>query len=115
MMTVEEIYDWDLAEMAQKVFGTLDLRHPLVAEMHRWGPREHLGPSAGAASCPPHYDFKELRLTPAQTRARLRGYGPQQRRRLPDAQPAAPRARGTDQTGHRRRSTARCCCIRWWA
>ncbi len=37
IMTVEEIYEWDRNEVAQKVFGTLDVRHPLVAEMHRWG------------------------------------------------------------------------------
>ncbi len=37
VMTIEEVYPWDRAEVAQKVFGTLDLRHPLVAEMHRWG------------------------------------------------------------------------------
>ena len=37
VMTMEEIYPWDLAEVAHKAFGTLDLRHPLVAEMHRWG------------------------------------------------------------------------------
>ena len=37
VMTIEEIYAWDLDEVAQKVFGTIDLRHPLVAEMHRWG------------------------------------------------------------------------------
>ncbi len=37
VMTVEEIYEWDRAEVSQKVFGTQDVRHPLVAEMHRWG------------------------------------------------------------------------------
>ena len=37
VMTIEEIYEWDRNEVAQKVFGSLDLRHPLVAEMHRWG------------------------------------------------------------------------------
>src|SRR6266536_204958 len=35
VMTVEEAYEWDLAEVAQKAFGTQDLRHPLVAEMRR--------------------------------------------------------------------------------
>jgi sulfate adenylyltransferase len=37
IMTVEEIYEWSLEEEARKVYGTTDLRHPLVAEMHRWG------------------------------------------------------------------------------
>src|SRR4051812_2257511 len=37
VLTIEEIYPWDLNETAQKVFATQDVRHPLVAEMHRWG------------------------------------------------------------------------------
>lgn len=37
MMTVEEIYPWDRTDMAEQVLGTTDPRHPLVAEMQRWG------------------------------------------------------------------------------
>src|SRR5437763_7881233 len=37
LMKIEEVYEWDAREAAVKVFGTTDLRHPLVAEMHRWG------------------------------------------------------------------------------
>ena len=37
VMTIEEIYPWDLSQVAEKVFRTQDVRHPLVAEMHRWG------------------------------------------------------------------------------
>jgi sulfate adenylyltransferase len=73
-MTVEEIYDWDAAEVAQKVFGTQDLRHPLVAEMHRWG-RLQIAGRLQVVQLPQHYDFQELRLTPAQTRARLGALG----------------------------------------
>ena len=74
VMTVEEMYPWDLAEVAQKVFGTTDLRHPLVAEMHRWGTLNISG-RLRVLQMPSHYDFRELRLTPAQTRARLEKYG----------------------------------------
>jgi sulfate adenylyltransferase len=74
VMTLEEIYPWDLAEVAQKAFGTLDLRHPLVAEMQRWGKLNISGPLR-VLQLPKHYDFQELRLTPAQTRARLEGFG----------------------------------------
>ena len=70
VMTVEEIYEWNRDEVAQKVFGTLDLRHPLVAEMHRWGRLNISGPLR-VLQLPRHYDFQDLRLTPAQTRARL--------------------------------------------
>lgn len=74
IMTIEEVYAWDLDEVALKAFGTLDLRHPIVAEMHRWGRRNISGPIQ-MLHMPMHYDFKELRMTPAQTRARLSQYG----------------------------------------
>jgi len=74
VMTIDEIYAWDLAEAAQQVFGTQDLRHPLVAEMHRWG-RLNLSGRLKVLQLPRHYDFQELRLTPAQTRARLEVLG----------------------------------------
>lgn len=69
-MTVEEIYDWDLDETSGEVFGTNDERHPLVAEMHRWGKRNISG-RLRVLRLPTHFDFRELRLTPAQTRSRL--------------------------------------------
>src|SRR5712692_2314587 len=74
VMTMEEIYPWVRAEAAQHVFGTLDVRHPLVAEMHRWGPL-HIAGRLQVLQLPKHYDFQDLRLTPAQTRARLEALG----------------------------------------
>ncbi|NOZ28380.1 MAG: bifunctional sulfate adenylyltransferase/adenylylsulfate kinase [Chloroflexi bacterium] len=74
VMTIEEIYEWDREEVAQKVFGTLDLRHPLVAEMNRWGSLNISG-RLRVLQLPRHYDFQDLRLTPAQTRARLEEMG----------------------------------------
>jgi sulfate adenylyltransferase len=74
VMTVEEVYPWDVDEVATKVFGTIDLRHPLVAEMHRWG-RFNISGRLQALQLPKHYDFTDLRLTPAQVRERLGGMG----------------------------------------
>jgi sulfate adenylyltransferase len=73
-MTVEEAYDWDLDETAAQVFGTRDLRHPLVAEMHRWG-KTNISGRLRVLQLPRHYDFLDLRLTPAETRARLDTFG----------------------------------------
>src|SRR5438094_9540541 len=73
-MTTEPISPWARAEAAQQVFGTLDVRHQLVAEMHRWGPL-HLAGRLQVLQLPKHYDFQDLRLTPAQTRARLEALG----------------------------------------
>ena len=74
VMTIEEIYEWDRAEVAQKAFGSQDLRHPLVAEMHRWG-KLNISGRLRVLQMPPHYDFQELRLTPAQARAKLEVFG----------------------------------------
>src|SRR5581483_3803401 len=74
VMTVEEAYEWDLATTARLVFGTTDPRHPLVAEMHRWGTL-NLSGQLQVLQLPRHYDFRELRLTPVETRARVAGFG----------------------------------------
>jgi len=74
VMTVEEIYEWDLETTAREVFCTTDARHPLVAEMYRWGKRNISG-RLQVLRLPQHYDFSELRLTPAQTRERLAEIG----------------------------------------
>lgn len=70
VMTVEEIYPWDRAEMAEAVFGTTDPRHPLVAEMQRWGEHNVSG-RLRVLALPKHFDFRELRMTPAGTRQAL--------------------------------------------
>src|SRR5690606_22979566 len=74
IMNVEEIYAWSVEEVAQKAFGTLDLRHPIVAEMHGWGKFNISGPMR-VLRLPARYDFNSLRLTPAETRARLEKFG----------------------------------------
>jgi sulfate adenylyltransferase len=70
VLTVEEIYPWDRDEVATNVFGTTDLRHPLVVEMRRWGARNVSG-RLQVLRLPPRYDFRELRLTPVEVRQRL--------------------------------------------
>src|SRR5262245_2501564 len=74
VMTIEEIYEWDRAELARRVFGSEDLRHPLVAEMSGWG-QYNLSGRLEALRPSLHYDFQELRLTPAQARSRLESFG----------------------------------------
>jgi len=74
VMSVEEAYAWDRQEEATKVFGTLDVRHPLVSEMRRWGPLNISG-RLRVLQLPRYSDFPELRLTPAQTRERLQFFG----------------------------------------
>jgi len=74
ILTVEEIYEWDLKEAARNVFGTTDPKHPLVAEMERWG-KLNVSGKLRVLQLPRYYDFQDLRLTPAEVRTRLEKLG----------------------------------------
>lgn len=74
VMTIEEIYPWRVEEEANAVYGTTDLRHPLVSEMQRWGTLNIAGRLRVFAT-PQHHDFLDLRMTPVDTRTRLAGMG----------------------------------------
>lgn len=74
IMTVQEAYEWDRREVALRVFGTTDERHPMVAEMDQWGPVNISG-KLRVIGLPRHFDFRDLRLTPAQCRDRLQKMG----------------------------------------
>ena len=74
LLTVEEIFDWDLQREASLVCGTTDARHPLVAEMTSWG-RWYLSGPLKVINLTRHYDFVELRKTPTQVRRLPRSLG----------------------------------------
>ena len=74
IMTIEEIYEWSKAAFAREVFGTEDVRHPLVSELEQWGPINIAG-RLQVLSLPRHPDFAELRLTPLQAREKLAAMG----------------------------------------
>ncbi len=76
VMTIEEVYEWDKAEYSLKALGSTDPRHPLTAEMARWG-RLNISGKLQVLQLPTHYDYRELRLTPAQVRERLATFGHQ--------------------------------------
>jgi sulfate adenylyltransferase len=74
ILSVDEIYTWDREETAASVFGTTDRKHPLVAEMDRWGSRNVSG-ALRVLAIPTPPDFRELRGTPAEVRAELARLG----------------------------------------
>ena len=69
-MTVEEMFEWSLADEAERVYQTTDTRHPLVAEMHGWGGHYIAGPIR-VLNLPRHHDFVDLRRTPVEVRSLL--------------------------------------------
>ena len=74
IMEVDDIYSWDLADVAMKVFGTVDDKHPIVKEMANWGDC-NLSGTLKVVNLPTHYDFYQHRMTPAQTREKLESFG----------------------------------------
>ncbi len=74
IMTVEEIFDWSPSIEARLVLGTEDTRHPLVAEMALWG-KFCISGRLRVINLPKHYDFTDLRKTPAETRSTLQSLG----------------------------------------
>ena len=74
IMRLEEIFRWNPTREARLVLGTTDSRHPLVAEMERWGDLCISG-ELKVINPPKYYDFVDIRMTPAQVRSRLATMG----------------------------------------
>ncbi len=74
ILRVEEIYSWNLQEYAKAILGTDDVRHPLVAEMHRWG-KVNISGLLEVIQPAVRYDFKSLRLSPRAVREKLAALG----------------------------------------
>lgn len=70
IMTIDEVFEWNISQEARLVLGTTDVRHPLIAEMASWGKTYISGPLK-VLNLPKHYDFVELRKTPAEIRSTI--------------------------------------------
>jgi len=68
-INVEELYRPDLTAEAQQVFGTTDPKHPGVAHLLQRTNPVYLGGRVEGVQLPLHYDYRELRQTPAELRA----------------------------------------------
>jgi len=68
VMHIEEIWPFDKRVEADAVYGTQDANHPGVDYLlHRTG-SHYVGGKIEGVSMPLHFDFKQLRLTPAEVR-----------------------------------------------
>lgn len=74
VMRMEEVFRFNWKEEAEKVYGTTDLKHPIVSEMAGWGDLCISG-ELKVLNLPSYDDFVELRLTPAETREKLHAMG----------------------------------------
>jgi sulfate adenylyltransferase len=66
---VAEVWEPDRGLEAEEVFGTVDVAHPGVAAVVQRSNPVYVGGTVEGLQAPSHYDFKSLRLTPAELRA----------------------------------------------
>lgn len=75
VLHVEEVWQPDRKAEAQSVFGTTSAVHPGVDYLLNKGNSWYVGGSIEGLQMPSHYDFKTLRLTPAELRAEFARLG----------------------------------------
>ncbi|MEX0698515.1 MAG: bifunctional sulfate adenylyltransferase/adenylylsulfate kinase [Acidimicrobiia bacterium] len=68
-LRVEEVYRPDLTAEAGQVFGSVNPDHPGVAHLLSQTNPVYLGGPVEGIHTPTHYDFRSLRLSPAEIRA----------------------------------------------
>ncbi len=72
---IEDIWQPDLQAEAKKVYGTSDTQHPAVAYLQQQTKPYYVGGKIEALSLPHHYDYVDLRHTPAQLREKFATMG----------------------------------------
>ncbi|HXU46742.1 MAG TPA: sulfate adenylyltransferase [Thermoanaerobaculia bacterium] len=68
-LEVEEIWQPDREKLAAQAFGTVDRLHPGAAHLLDRSQPIFVGGRVEALQLPTHYDYKQLRLSPAEVRA----------------------------------------------
>src|SRR5436305_12280034 len=71
---VEEIFPYDTLAEARGAYGSTDAKHPSVAHLNKQ-PGHYAAGRLEVLRTPPHYDFVELRRTPAELRAHFQKQG----------------------------------------
>ncbi|MBN1813492.1 MAG: bifunctional sulfate adenylyltransferase/adenylylsulfate kinase, partial [Anaerolineae bacterium] len=74
VMRIEEVFRWDPKREARLVYGTTDVKHPMVTEMDHWNDLCISG-ELKVLNLPKYYDFVDIRRTPVQARALLEEMG----------------------------------------
>ncbi|MGH8274816.1 MAG: bifunctional sulfate adenylyltransferase/adenylylsulfate kinase [Gammaproteobacteria bacterium] len=75
ILNVEDVWEPDKSAEAVGVFGRDDRAHPTVRYLHEQAGQVYAGGKLTGLSAPSHYDFKHLRLTPNEMRARFEKLG----------------------------------------
>jgi sulfate adenylyltransferase len=74
VLHIEEIFPHDKETEARLAYGSSDLLHPAVAYLHKT-PAHYASGKLEVLRVPPHYDFTDLRRTPAELRRHFEELG----------------------------------------
>jgi sulfate adenylyltransferase len=72
IMHIEDIWPADHEKEARLVYQTTDKSHPGVAYLMDKAGKYYIGGGLEVLSCPLHFDFKPLRMTPEEIRGSMR-------------------------------------------
>jgi sulfate adenylyltransferase len=75
ILRVEEVWEADRETEVKEVYGSADTNHPGVAHVLKRTNPIYAGGTVEGVQAPAHYDFKGLRLTPAELRAEFARLG----------------------------------------
>ncbi|NNF58462.1 MAG: bifunctional sulfate adenylyltransferase/adenylylsulfate kinase [Rhodothermaceae bacterium] len=75
VMTIESKWTPSKEHEAKEVFGTTDTKHPAVNYLFNAAGDVYLGGALEGVQLPIHYDYTELRHTPAELRAKFEAMG----------------------------------------
>jgi len=71
LLDISDVWTPDRADEARRAFGTDDVKHPAVNHLLNQSNPVYLGGKLRGVEAPSHYDFRHLRETPAEVRARF--------------------------------------------
>ena len=74
-LEVGDVWTPDLAAEAKGVYGTTDVKHPAVNFLSHIGNPVYIGGTLRGLETPTHYDYRHLRDSPAEVRARFKKLG----------------------------------------
>lgn len=74
-LEVTDTWEPDMRAEAQAVFGTQDDKHPAVNFLYNLSNTVYVGGKLRGVEVPMHYDFRHLRDTPAELRAKFKKLG----------------------------------------
>jgi sulfate adenylyltransferase len=75
VLHVEEVWQPDRGSEAERVFGSRDTAHPAVRYLDEQSHPWYVGGRVEATQLPVHYDFRTVRLTPAEVRREFERLG----------------------------------------